>query len=107
MEHIAQGGTLVATIDASLAGFSVVVARADGSVELDGLFVEPRWTRRGIGRRLVEEACEQARQRHAKALEVVTSPENQAFYAGCGFVVVGEAETRFGKAVTMRRSIAE
>ncbi|NVD38798.1 GNAT family N-acetyltransferase [Ensifer sp. HO-A22] len=107
IEHIAQGGTLVATIDAVPAGFAVVITHADGTVELDGLFVEPRWARMGIGRRLVREACCKARQWGAATLIVVASPETQGFYAGCGFVVIGKAKTRFGKAVTMHRHIAD
>lgn len=107
IEHISQGGTLVATVEAVLAGFAVVITHPDGSVELDGLFVEPRWSRMGIGRHLVREACSKARQWGAETLIVVASPETQGFYAGCGFVVVGEANTRFGTAVTMRRHIAE
>ncbi|WP_457583418.1 GNAT family N-acetyltransferase [Ensifer canadensis] len=105
IEHIAKGGTLVATIDGVIAGFAVVIAHADGTVELDGLFVEPRWARMGIGRDLVKEACDKAHQWHAEHLIVVASPETRGFYAGCGFVVVGEANTRFGTALTMRRDI--
>lgn len=106
IEHIAQGGTLVATIDGVIAGFAVVVAHPDGTVELDGLFVEPGRARMGIGRALVREAGDKARQWHAAHLVVVASPETRGFYGGCGFAVIGEADTRFGTAVTMRQDIA-
>ncbi|WP_115420081.1 GNAT family N-acetyltransferase [Ensifer sp. M14] len=107
IEHITQGGTLVATIDAVLAGFAVAITHPDGTVELDGLFVEPPMGTQGIGRRRVCEACRKARQWGALALIVVAAPDARGFYAGCGFVVSGEPPTRFGTAVTMRRHLAD
>lgn len=105
IEHIAQGGTLVAMIEDVIAGFAVVIAHPDGTVELDGLFVEPRWAGMGIGRALVVASTDRVSQWHAEHLIVVASPETRGFYAGCGFVVVGEADTRFGTALTMSMSI--
>jgi GNAT superfamily N-acetyltransferase len=83
-------------------GFSVVIPREDGSHELDGLFVEPVQMQRGLGRGLVEDACERARAAGALRLEVVAGPA-QGFYERVGFHVVCAAETRFGPAVRMRR----
>jgi predicted N-acetyltransferase YhbS len=79
-----------------------VIPREDGSHELDGLFVEPVQMQRGLGRGLVEDACERARAAGALRLEVVAGPA-QGFYERVGFHVVCAAETRFGPAVRMRR----
>jgi len=83
-------------------GVSVVIPLGDGSHALDGLFVEPAHMHRGLGRMLVEDACERARVAGARRLEVIAGPA-QGFYEKVGFVVVGAAETRFGPAVKMRR----
>lgn len=83
-------------------GFSVVISREDGTHELDGLFVEPAQMQRGLGRGLVEDACDGASAAGALRLDVVAGPA-QGFYEKVGFHVVGIAKTRFGPAVRMRR----
>jgi GNAT superfamily N-acetyltransferase len=85
-------------------GFSVVMP-TDGPVhELDGLFVEPAYMRRGVGRALVEDAAARALAHGAECLEVTGGPAQQ-FYERVGFYLVGDAQTRFGPAVRMRREL--
>jgi GNAT superfamily N-acetyltransferase len=45
----------VAEMLSEIVGFAVVLPRDDGHTELDGLFVEPKLWRRGVGRGLIEE----------------------------------------------------
>lgn len=85
-------------------GFSVVVP-GDGTIdELDGLFVEPRHLKRGIGRALIDDAVARAAARGTRRLEVTAGPA-QGFYERTGFDVIGSAETRFGPAVRMGRDV--
>jgi GNAT superfamily N-acetyltransferase len=101
-----DNGWVRVAVDAAGAsiGFSVVIP-SDGRVhELDGLFVERAEMHRGVGRALVEDAAERARSRGAIALEVTAGPA-QPFYERVGFVVTGDARTRFGPAVRMRRDL--
>jgi len=102
---IDNGWTRVAVIgrDAPV-GFSVVIPGQDGAYELDGLFVEPDHMRRGIGRSLVEDACERARKAGGDRLEVTAGPA-RAFYERLGFSVVGTVQTRFAPAARMRRDM--
>jgi GNAT superfamily N-acetyltransferase len=88
-------------------GFSVVIPGSPGHSadhELDGLFVEPRAMRGGIGRALVEDACGRARTAGARELWVTAGPA-QRFYEQAGFDLVSTAQTRFGPAVRMRRDL--
>lgn len=85
-------------------GFSVVIPEAAAIHELDGLFVEPLHMHRGVGRALVDDAVARAIRDGAAALEVTAGPA-QGFYEKLGFSVIGEAETRFGPAVRMRRKL--
>jgi len=102
-QFIDRGWTRVAVLgDDTPVGFSVVIPAHRDDHELDGLFVEPGHMRRGIGRSLVEGACERARNDGAHRLEVTTGPV-QAFYEKLGFNVVGTVQTRFAPAVRMRR----
>ncbi len=90
--------------DDSPVGFSVVIPGARTCHELDGLFVDPAQMRRGVGRALVEDAAARACRDGASALEVTAGPA-EGFYAKLGFTVISGAETRFGPAVRMRRTL--
>lgn len=48
--------------------------------------VHPNYQRRGIGRRLVETAAEECRQRGVTWLHVDFEPHLRAFYTACGFL---------------------
>jgi GNAT superfamily N-acetyltransferase len=84
-------------------GFSVVLPRADGDAELDGLFVVPNLWGSGIGRTLVDHAADHARSLGARILHVIGNPHARGFYLKVGFVVAGECQTQFGPGLLMRR----
>lgn len=96
-EQIESGDVLVAEVDGRIAGFAALI---EG--ELDGLFVEPKQWRQGIGSALVDHAAHEARRR-GLSLTVIASPSARSFYESCGFVQEGEAQTRFGPALRMSR----
>jgi N-acetylglutamate synthase-like GNAT family acetyltransferase len=104
--QIVDGLVLVAESDGATIGFCVVLPREDGDAELDGLFVEPSAWRGGVGRLLVQKAAALARSMRAQHLHVIANPRATGFYAACGFETIGNAQTRFGSATTMRLVIA-
>ena len=95
--QIANGQVLVAEVEGKVAGFAAIVGG-----ELDGLFVEPKQWRRGIGAALVDAATHEAR-RKGLALTVIASPTARDFYESCGFAIEGDAQTRFGPAFKMSK----
>jgi GNAT superfamily N-acetyltransferase len=101
-EHLLPGRALVCEIGGSLAGFAIVLSRADGEAELDGLFVDPPLWRQGIGTRLVAGAAGRARAMGAGALLVVSGPAAEGFYVRLGFTVVEDFPTRFEMAKLLR-----
>jgi GNAT superfamily N-acetyltransferase len=105
LEEIERGRAYVAERQSEVAGFSVVLPRQDGDADLDGLFVEPVMWKRGIGRRLIQEAERLAASEGAKSLYVVANPRAQGFYAACAFELLGEEDTRFGVGLTMRERL--
>jgi GNAT superfamily N-acetyltransferase len=105
LEQITDGRTVVAESADGLLGFAVVLRREDGDAELDGLFVDPPHWRKGIGRMLVEQAERIAARDGAANLWVIANTRALDFYGACGFVTVGEAQTRFRPAPRMRRAI--
>ena len=105
LEQITDGRTIVAERDGRIAGFAVVLKRADGEADLDGLFVEPPLWRQGIGRALVESVAAMAIAEGASGLFVIANSRALDFYRACGFVAVGEVPTRFRPALQMRRAL--
>lgn len=99
------GQVRVAEQAGAVVGFSVVIPGPGDELELDGLFVEPGLQGRGFGRALLADACERARSGGGRFLSVVGNPHALGFYQACGFVVVGEAKTRFGPGILMRRPL--
>jgi GNAT superfamily N-acetyltransferase len=96
-EGLAEGRTHVAEEGGSVVGFATW-AETDGGMELEDLFVDPKWMRRGIATALVNCIADVLRSRGADTLEVTASPDALAFYRAVGFVDIGVAETAFGSA---------
>ena len=103
-EGLAEGRTYVAEEDGSVVGFATW-AEADGSIELEDLFVDPGWRRRGIAAALVSRIVDVLRARGAECLEVTANPHAREFYSAAGFADCGVAETEFGAAPRMRLAI--
>jgi GNAT superfamily N-acetyltransferase len=103
-EGLAEGRTYVAEEGGSVVGFATW-ALADGVTELEDLFVDPGWRRRGIATALVSRIADALRARGVRCLEVTANPHAQGFYAAAGFTDCGTAETAFRAASRKRLSI--
>lgn len=105
-DGLAEGRTRVIVADRPdgehLVGFATLTRGPDDPVELEDLFVDPQWRRRGIARRLVLDLAATARRQGHTALTVVGNEHARAFYQAVGFVQFGEAETAFGRAPHLR-----
>jgi GNAT superfamily N-acetyltransferase len=97
---LAEGRTHVAEEDGSLVGFATW-AQAGYVFELEDLFVDPGWMRRGIATALVKRIAGVVRARGAQRLEVTANPHALGFYTAAGFVDCGVSETEFGPARRM------
>jgi GNAT superfamily N-acetyltransferase len=97
-EGLAEGRTHVAEENGSVVGFATWAENEGGRMELEDLFVDPTWMRRGIATALVNRICDELRSRGADTLEVTASPDALGFYRSVGFIDAGVAETSFGSA---------
>ena len=75
-------------------------------LELEDLFVDPDWMRRGVGRHLVRDVVALAGQDHVDLAEVTANPNAPSFYEKVGFVHDGNVDTRFGLGARMHVHIA-
>lgn len=99
-EGLAEGRTYVADEEGSLVGFATWI-EADGIFELEDLFVDPGWRRRGIAIALVNRIEQVLRARGAERLEVTANPHAMGFYRAAGFIDCAVADTVFGAAPRM------
>jgi GNAT superfamily N-acetyltransferase len=105
-EGIGEGRTRVATWSCDhVVGFATTL-RAGGVLELEDLFVDPDWMRRGVGHHLVRDAVAVAARDHVQRVEVTANPHALAFYENVGFVHDGEVGTRFGGGARMHLDVA-
>jgi GNAT superfamily N-acetyltransferase len=101
-EGLAEGRTHVAEEDGSVVGFATWArAGTAGPVELEDLFVDPAYRRRGIAAALVSRIAEILRALGAERLEVTANPHALGFYRAAGFIECGIAETDLGAAPRM------
>jgi GNAT superfamily N-acetyltransferase len=103
-EGLAEGRTYVAEEQGSLVGFATWI-QAGGVFELEDLFVDPGWRRRGIAAALVDRIAHVLRARGVACLEVTANPHAVGFYRAAGFIDCGTADTVFGTAPRMTLAI--
>lgn len=95
-EMIARNEVFVAETAGRVVGFATIMAHEGNDAELEGIFVEPRERRKGIGRALLHQIEREAVAWRANRLHVTASRNAETFYRQAGFVVTGETETPLG-----------
>lgn len=89
VERYLDRGDLYAMCDdcGELLAVAVVTIEGDGVCELKNIAVEPRFHRRGLGRRFVEYLCRRYAGRcHTMFVGTGDTPASTAFYTSCGFI---------------------
>jgi GNAT superfamily N-acetyltransferase len=110
-DGIADGLTRLAEsrlgVAGTVVGFATVVPGLDGGLELDDLFVDPEYQRRGVARALIADAVESAKAAGYPRLSVIANPHASAFYSAVGFVAGDLVATPLGAGMRMHRELAE
>jgi GNAT superfamily N-acetyltransferase len=105
-ELIRAGRARVAVLpDATIVGFASTRPSETGVLELDDVFVEPVWQRRGVARCLMCQIAAEAREEGKIRIEVTANPHALAFYHSVGFVPDSETETEFGPGLRMHLEV--
>ena len=88
--------------DDAVVGFATYLI-SGGVAELEDLFVDPDWMRRGIGEALVLDVAARLNEQHVETLEVTANPHAMEFYEHMGFSEDRIVDTQFYRASRMRR----
>ena len=86
----------VAVVNGGVVGFATTRNVDAHSAELDDLFVDPDWMRRGVARALMADAIAALRQQGVTRVEVSANDHAVGFYESVGFIAVDIVETLFG-----------
>lgn len=95
--------------DADVAVAYLLLAVVDGAAHIEQVSVHPSWSRRGIGRALIEVAADHARRHHLPALTLTTFADvawNAPYYARLGFAVVPDGDLGAGLRALRRAEVA-
>jgi len=104
-QGVTDGRTRVADADGSVIGFATWLGTGDVT-EIEDLFVDPDWMRRGVGRALVQDLISLAHARGARRVEVTGNPHARDFYERVGFAHDHEVETPLGPGLRMHLDLA-
>lgn len=103
-DTVAAGRTRLAVLDGQVVGFATVRDTSDG-LELDDLFVDPEYMRRGVARELIADAVRDAARRGVARIDVDANDHARAFYEAVGFVGHGRVSLDHGVAERMTLNI--
>lgn len=92
---LGDGRTRVALFDGRIIGFATT-RPVQAWLELDDLFVDPEWMRKGVARALVRDAAESATKVRITRIDVTANEHALPFYESVGFLVDALVETPFG-----------
>jgi GNAT superfamily N-acetyltransferase len=101
---IREGRTRVAEVGGRIVGFTSVTRAAD-VVELEDLFVDPDFMRRGIAQALIADVADRARAAGAQRVEVDGNDHAHAFYRSAGFVAGERVTLEHGSATRMTLAV--
>jgi GNAT superfamily N-acetyltransferase len=104
-QGVTDGRTRVADVDGRVVGFATWLGTGDVT-EIEDLFVDPDWMRRGIGRALVQDLITLAQRRGVRRVEVTGNPHARAFYERVGFSYDHDVDTPLGPGLRMHRDLA-
>ncbi len=93
----------LAEVEGEPVGWFALLPAADGSCELDDLWVEPGSIGTGVGTALFERACGRARELRAAALRWEAEPNAFGFYERLGAETVGTATSSWGRTLSVMR----
>ena len=99
-----EGHVRIAEVGGRMVGFVTALPEGD-FLEIEDLFVDPEWMRRGIATALIEDVLGKARSSGIGRVEVSANDHALEFYKSVGFVEVGIVETGFRPAARMHLAV--
>jgi ribosomal protein S18 acetylase RimI-like enzyme len=104
-DGVAAGHTRVAEGEGRILGFATIADIGPDDGELEDLFVDPQWHRRGIAQRLLLDAVEALRASGRRRFWVVGNPQALAYYRAVGFTGTESVPTELGAGLRLHLDV--
>lgn len=102
---IGRGRTRVALLEETIVGFASTSRSGADALELDDLFVDPDWRRRGAARKLILHICNEALSEQVSRIDVTANDHAMEFYRAAGFEADERVAMEFGVGVRMHLTV--
>jgi N-acetylglutamate synthase-like GNAT family acetyltransferase len=79
--------------DDKIIGFYILNQPKEETIELEFLFVLPKYIGQGIGNQLLQHSFEKAKILKAKTMQLLADPNAAPFYESKGFVIIDKKES--------------
>lgn len=79
--------------DKEVAGFYILNQPKKKSIELEFLFILPKYIGKGIGKKLIEHSFTRAKEFSCKKMTVLADPNAETFYESQGFITIDKKES--------------
>ena len=79
--------------DDETVGFYILNQPKNATIELEFLFVKPRFIGKGFGNQLMQHAIFEAKQLNVKTITLLADPNAEAFYKSKGFYSINQKES--------------
>lgn len=105
-DNVTQGRTRVAVADdGTILGFATGLPGEGSVLEIEDLFVDPNWMRKGIATRLITDQIAIAKRKQIHRLAVTANPHAYPFYRSVGFTHRHAVQTTFGRGSRMELAV--
>lgn len=103
IRFLERSRVVVVTVEGEPAGFTSYVNRGSDEAELGGMFVQPKFWRRGLGKLMFEAVERELSGRQVTTIRVVAGMSAMDFYKAVGFAVTGEEKTPLSPVMPVMR----
>lgn len=81
------------SVDDTIVGFYVLNPPIESTIELEMLFVLPKFIGKGIGKQLLHHSLKKAKLQQAKSITLLADPNAVPFYEKHGFFIIDKKES--------------
>lgn len=91
-QYLIENTAYVLSLNEEIVGYYSLLIQSS-IVELDNLFVHPKFIRKGFGKILLNHCIESAKELNASSILVYSDPNAEAFYTKHGFETIRQEKT--------------
>jgi len=92
-KEIMEGRVWIGTLADTIVGYYSYEVLSASTIKLDNLFLEPSYMGKGLGKLLMQDFLDRAKQQDFQTATLDAEPYAEPFYRGFGFHIIGQLES--------------